>query len=109
MGLSAPIKFQMATFVLLGQVRRLTIEIRFLIPSQEVGWQIRLNLEAIGWPILPALCLKIQGDAVIEEDRLSVSEIFHPEKVEISYPEHVGCHPLGEDNSINYAIRQVAL
>ena len=51
----------------------------------------------------------IQSDAVIEEDRLTVAEIVHPDQIEVDFPAAVGCNPLEDEDSVNYAIRQAEL
>ena len=51
----------------------------------------------------------IRADSVIEEDRLSVAEIVSVDQLEVDFPDAVGCFPLDDEDSVNYAIRQSEL
>ena len=51
----------------------------------------------------------IQADSVVEEDRLTVAEIVHVDKLDVTFPSAVGCYPLDDEDSVNYAIRQAEL
>ena len=49
---------------------------------------------------------EIPVEAVIGEERLSVEQIVHGDLEEVELPEPQACHPLEDENSVRYAMRQ---
>lgn len=49
---------------------------------------------------------KIDAEAVIGEDRLTVEEIVDADPQEVTLPGAVGCRPLEDEDALKYAIRQ---
>ena len=48
----------------------------------------------------------IQADAVIDEDRLTVEEIIHPDPQDITLPHPAACQPLEDEDTLHYVQRQ---
>ncbi len=51
---------------------------------------------------------QILSEAVIGEDRLTVEEMIAPDPQETPLPDPAVCHPLGDEDALQYAIRQSA-
>lgn len=48
----------------------------------------------------------IPADAVIGEDRLTVEEIIYTDPQEVTLPNPADCHPLDDEDSLQFAVRQ---